>query len=200
MRAIFRRPHVGFSLIELLVTVSVAGTLASLALPSFAELIQNGRRTAVANELVATMLQARSQAASSGRSIVVCAFDDADGNGRLDPGERRCTGVDWSRGWFAARWTDRDQDGRVDPDELDEPLRVFVNDQPGIVVRAPGFANAPSPAGVAVLRPSDRFSSNGTITVCDRRGADFARALIVSGNGRARLSSRAADGRGLSCP
>lgn len=200
MRAASPRPHAGFSLVELLVTVSVAGTLASLALPSFGELIQDSRRTAVVNELLATLIQARSQAARSGQNIVVCAFEDADRNGRLDPRERRCTGSDWSHGWFAAHWTDNNRDGRVDADELDEPLRTFVNDQPGVAARAPGFANAPAPSGIAVLRPFDRFSSNGTITVCDRRGARAARALIVSGNGRARIASQAADGRALACP
>lgn len=191
--------HAGFSLLELLVTVSVAGTLATIAVPSLGRLVQDSRRTAVANELLATMLLARSQSAAQGRTVVVCGFDDRNRDGRLSDAELRCAGSDWSAGWFVAVWDDADHDGRVDTGELSAPLRVSANGEAGISVRVNGLANAPLPAGTAALRPFDRNSSNGTITVCDRRGADEARALILSPNGRARLASRTAAGGPLTC-
>jgi type IV fimbrial biogenesis protein FimT len=186
----------GMSLLDLLVSVSVAGILAAAALPAFGSLLQDGRRTTVANELMTTVLRAHSEALL-GRSIVVCGLADANGNGRLDDTELRCSGADWSQGFFAARWSDADGDGRVGQGELDDVLRVYFNREPGVRIHAGRFGNAP--AGTAVLRGLDRFSSNGTITICDRRGAASARALILSVTGRARLSSRAADGHELDC-
>lgn len=187
----------GFSLLELMVTVSVAGTLASVAIPTFSHLLQDSRRTAVVNELVSTMLAARSRAAVSGRSIVVCGVRDANADGRPEPG---CAGHDWSGGWQAAAWSDANGDGRVQDGELDPPLRLYVNEQRGVRIEAPGFANAALPSGVAVLRPLDRFSSQGSLRICDARGSAAARALVISGSGRTRVTQASANGSPIPCP
>ena len=190
----------GASLLELLVTASVAGTLATLAVPSFGRLVQDQRRTTIVNELLASTMLARAEAARRGRSVVICGIDDANGNRQFDMGELRCGGRDWSAGWLVAAWDDLDEDGRVDAPELAPPLQTYVPEAPGVTVRAAGFGNAPGPAGTAALRPSDRLSSNGTVTVCDRRGSSEARALVLSGNGRARITDTGADGQPLACP
>lgn len=51
-----------------------------------------------------------------------------------------------------------------------------------------------------VFRPFRGRSTNGTLTVCDRRGGSAARAIIINNIGRPRLSAAASNGNPLSCP
>lgn len=190
----------GFSLFELLTTLSIAGVLASVAVPSLESLVLDGRRTAAVNDLLLTLLMARSETAKRGRSLVVCGVADSNGNGQIDPDERRCAGHDWSAGWLVGTWNDVDGDSVVDPPEL-APLRVF-NGVAGLRVTAGNFTASPpvSPQGTMLIKQFGRRTSNGTITVCDRRGARHARAVIVSSFGRARASPTRANGAPLTCP
>ena len=50
----------GFTLVELMITVSVIGVLAAIAYPSMTALINNSRAQAQASELAAGLQQARS--------------------------------------------------------------------------------------------------------------------------------------------
>jgi type IV fimbrial biogenesis protein FimT len=52
----------GFTIIELMVTLVIAGIIVSLAAPSFRDIIHNNRVTAAANEFTATMARAKSEA------------------------------------------------------------------------------------------------------------------------------------------
>lgn len=62
----------GFTLIELMVTVSVAGVLLAIAVPSFNQLIVTNRLTAQANEFVAAINFARSEAIKRNARLVLC--------------------------------------------------------------------------------------------------------------------------------
>jgi len=192
----------GYSLVELMAVVSIAGALSALAIPGFHTLILDNRRTTAVNELMATLLLARAEAIKRGQPVVVCGVRDADGDGILDTAERTCAGRNWSSGWVVGAWSDANGDRVVDPGEL-EVLRAHFFDSPTVVtVTAGSFAAQPpvAPAGTAVFKPFSSRSANGTITLCDRRGATHARGIIVSGSGRSRVTARRADGLPLACP
>lgn len=195
-------PTRGFTLLELLTTLAVVAVLAVVGVPTLDSLALDERRTAVVNQLLATLLLARSETAKRGKTLVVCGAIDADRSGALEPGEQRCAGHDWSEGWLVGVWTDTNGNSRVDGGEL-SVLRAF---QPGVAgrltVTAGNFTSSPpvGPAGTMLLKEFGRHSSNGTITVCDRRGPRAARAVIVSSLGRARASAMASDGTPLRCP
>jgi len=193
----------GYTLVELATVLCIAGVVASVAVPSLSTLAMNQRRTSVVNDLLTTLLLARSETLKrGGRPLVVCGIDDRDGDGALDPAERRCSGRDWTDGWMLGTWNDADGNAAVGPDEF-VPLRVFQTTPFGqLTVTAGNFTASPpvAPAGTMLIKAFGRRTSNGTITVCDRRGPAAARGVIVSSLGRARVSSKRADGTPLRCP
>ncbi|HJU40528.1 MAG TPA: GspH/FimT family pseudopilin [Tahibacter sp.] len=96
----------GFTLIELVVTLAVVAVLAVLALPSFTSTLGQSRMTAAANNLVAALNLARSEAIGRARAVSVCP--SADG--------ARCGGNDWNTGWIA--YVDGGVAGRFDGDDV----------------------------------------------------------------------------------
>lgn len=193
----------GYTLVELMATLCIAGIVAAVAVPSLTVLAQNERRSAMTSRLLATLLVARSETLKrGGRPLVICGADDADGNGNLDPPELRCAGHDWTDGWMIGAWDDSDADSTVDPAEF-TPLRVFPSGSAGrLTVTAGNFLASPPvrPAGTLLFKAFGRRTSNGTITICDARGPGEARAVIVSSVGRSRVSPRRSDGSALRCP
>lgn len=69
--AVHRRKVSGFTLVELLVTILVAGILASMAAPSFTGIIASQRTKSVASDLHNTLVGARSEATKRNLSITV---------------------------------------------------------------------------------------------------------------------------------
>lgn len=66
----------GFTLIEMLVTLSVVAILINLAVPSFTALLNTNRLAAQANDLVGAMMIARSEAIRLNQRVVLCRSDD----------------------------------------------------------------------------------------------------------------------------
>lgn len=182
MKARLARHH-GVTLLELLVALAVAGVLAALAIPAFTTLIQDNRRTVVLNELVSSLLLARSEAAKRGQAVSVCGSTAA---GFPDCGG----GENWDAGWQV--FVDPDADGNLAA--ATDRLRVFRVDYPvtiRITTVGPGHLS---------LRPFNQDGTSALVTVCDKRGAAQARGVILTGNGRARTVEKKADGSALSCP
>lgn len=68
----------GFTLIELVVTMSVAAILVAIAVPSFSNMMASNRLTAVANDFVMSASEARLEAIRRNSGTQLCA---ASGNG-----------------------------------------------------------------------------------------------------------------------
>lgn len=84
----------GFTLLELLIVIAIAGILASMALPSLRSLLLNQRVRAGTEELHASISLARSEAAMRGLSDTISVV----------PTDTSVT-KDWAKGWTVTATT-----------------------------------------------------------------------------------------------
>ncbi|MEO5734650.1 MAG: GspH/FimT family pseudopilin [Rubrivivax sp.] len=76
-----KRPRRGFTLIELMVVIAIAGVLLLLAAPSFRDMIQMQRLRGASAQFVTDMQFARSQAVAQGRLMRVVLGQVSSGGG-----------------------------------------------------------------------------------------------------------------------
>jgi len=169
----------GYSLLELIVTITIGAVLVGLATPALRGLILDSRQVGDINALVHAVQLARSEAAKRRRPVVLCKTVD-----RIHCGNSNVT---WDQGWMVFANKDDQQPPQR---SADEPL-IWAH-QPAMVGSITGNrANFQ-------FRPFFWRSTNGTITFCDERGVAAARAVIISYTGRPRVSHQG-PGRRLSC-
>ncbi len=101
-----QRPDTGFTLIDVIVALVVAGVLLTIAVPSMHDFIQDSRITTNTNEIVLSLSLARTQAVTRHTTVSLCASDDG-----ID-----CTATDWELGWIV--FTDNGVLGAVDADDI----------------------------------------------------------------------------------
>jgi type IV fimbrial biogenesis protein FimT len=65
----------GFTLIEAMVTIAVAGILLSIAIPSFSKMIERNRISSATNEFMSAMMLTRSEAVTRTIPTSICASD-----------------------------------------------------------------------------------------------------------------------------
>lgn len=153
----------GFTLIEMMVTIAVLAVLVAIATPSFTTVINNNRLTSQANELVAALHTARSEALKINAPVSVCRSADGE----------TCAGANgaWEQ-WVV-----------VDPD--DDMLRHAQSRAPVEVsadahtVSFRGNGMAQSVANITVCLPTTRPAENlrrisigaaGRVTVSSENG------------------------------
>ena len=170
----------GFTLRELLCTLSVGAILLGLAVPSFRAFVLDARRTADVNGFVLAVQVARSEAIKRGETVVLCQTFDGHRCGNDEVG--------YGSGWLVF----------ADSDSTRPPQR---SDAKPVI-----YAYRPESTGTIVgnreyfdFRPIQTRSTNGTLVFCDERGGSSARAVIVSYTGRPRVDSVDPDGKRLVC-
>ncbi|WP_169168760.1 GspH/FimT family pseudopilin [Acidovorax sp. SRB_24] len=91
----------GFTAIELLVTVSIVGVLATMAAPSFTPLIEGWRVRQTTEQLQSTLYYARSEAIKRGGRVAIQKLPNNTNGCTTASGTR-----DWDCGWFVCEDTD----------------------------------------------------------------------------------------------
>lgn len=158
----------GFTMIELMTTVSVIGILAGIAAPSLNSLIEHQRTSAAINSLTTHMALARVAAITRNRRAVLCPSMD---------GSQCRTDTDWSGGWMLFM----DDDGNRKPDAGEDVLRVDMTP-------TSQHLRVISTTGRQQLRylPDGRSAgTNLTLSICNKAG-QLLGAVIVNNMGRPR--------------
>lgn len=171
-----------FSLVEVMVTLAVAGVLLAAAAPGFMAMVYNDRISAEINGLLADVDLARLEAIKRNRDVVLCRSSDG----------RHCSrstgpNADWSSGWIV--YVNSDGDTKRDPEE---PLLQVRSALPqGMSLRFNQWWR--------VIYHPNGGARNGTFTLCDFRGSKHARALILYYTGRPRVSDKRPGSHPLDC-
>jgi type IV fimbrial biogenesis protein FimT len=185
----------GFTLFELFVTLAVAGILVAVATPSLTVFVQNNRETSEGNSLVMSLDYARSEAIKEDATIQICASSDGQTcNVAAGAGA-------WASGWIVTTTT-------AAPTVLQVMSQLGANN-----TLSASFDSGAGPANISqVTFQPDGFvqAAAGSnvynityFTLCDERGATFARDVEISPIGSVQSSSTAGQtlaGAALTCP
>jgi len=177
--------HQGFTLIELMVTVSIAAILLGIAIPSFTTTISSNRMTTNANELITALNLARSEAIKRGQQVTVR--------------RKGTTSAQWESGWDV--FVDSDgsnafnDDGAAPLCDIGEDclLRTYDALPSGFTLRTGNSVYK----DYAAYLPSgfSKSSAGDTFRLCNGTDTSASRAITINAVGRARSSTST-----TSCP
>jgi len=168
----------GFTMIELMITLSIVAILVGLAAPSLRETIMSIRITGQTNDLISDLAVARSEAAKRNVPVIVCTSD----NGAT------CTATAWNLGWLV--YPDVNVSGTQQvATEKALKTRGALEGQNTLT-----FTCAPT-ANSVTYRPTGTTGSPSAIfTLCDTRTTvNAGRTVAINATGRA-ISAR------VTCP
>jgi len=147
------QPMAGFTLIELIITVVIAGILASLAIPAFSGLMAEQRAKAVATDLVIALTKARSEAVKRNANVTLAA--NAGG---------------WQNGW---QITDTSSNILENHGAVPTAIAIsaaFTGTGPGVIYQSSGRLHPTSTGAVSFTITSTQSASGYRCVTTDLGG------------------------------
>ena len=170
----------GFTLIELMMTLSIAAILLTVAVPSYITFTQNSRITAQTNKVITAVSLARGEASKRGTRVVLCRSNEV---GQADPdcSGNSGTAKDWSNGWLVFAVGTARSTPLYDPAQNDVWIAQFETED-NIMIKTVG-ANDKN----LEFNPDGTTNEGGgtaKFAICDDRGAAKGKLVEVSPVGR----------------
>lgn len=164
------RQYAGFSLFEMLIVISIAAILGAIAVPSMHTFMQNQRSSSAAAGLIYSLNYARSEAIKEDASVQVCASTDG----------ATCSGAsNWATGWIV-----------LAPSSV-LPLQVVGALATGMTVSVtPGTTSTITFQGSGQTLQAAGVGNLYAFTLCDSRGATFAREVEVNYSGTIQAAAK----------
>ncbi|MCP4769726.1 MAG: prepilin-type N-terminal cleavage/methylation domain-containing protein [Gammaproteobacteria bacterium] len=158
--------NAGFTLTELLITVTILSLVMAIGVPSMREFIKNDRLVTQINTLVGHLAYARSEAVLRHQPVVICASSN----------QSSCSTNNWASGWIIFVDTDNNSDFSAGEDMLRQ------------VEELSGSNTLTSSVGSIAIYDKRGFAPNsvGSFTLCDDRGDAHKKAITISVTGRVR--------------
>lgn len=175
-------PQAGFTLFELMLTVALAALILALAIPNFMQFAANNRLSGAANDMLAAIHIARTEAIKRRVPTAMCFTTTPNAT------TPACDGTG-KQGWVS--WVDTDNDFVVDA--TNEPILArHVALASAVTVKTFPVTNSAylgyMPTGFLRVSATDVTGA----VICDKRGAgamysggpSYARGLVISPTGR----------------
>ncbi len=173
--------QLGFNLIELLVTLSVVGILATIGLPNLRDFLLNNKLTSRTNKLVSTFNFTRGEAIMQNGPIHITAVI-AD---------------DWGKGWTI--WVDRNGTGELETDVTPPEILHEVKFSGTTTIKVDQtFKNILSaPLENELKERTLSYRGDGTLAltqpiqfhICDNRTGEKGRTIEIRPTGRVALTN-----------
>lgn len=165
--------HAGFSLVELMVVLTIVALMASLGTPSLILFIRASTVTTATTELASAIHYARSEAVKRGWPVTICKSSTVNADNPA------CShAANWRDGWLV--FVDKDIDGVVDNGETS--LRVGKPPSSDVDITSNNFTNRIS------YLATGTSNNNGSFTLCAN---NIARKIVINKTGRLRIESEA---------
>jgi type IV fimbrial biogenesis protein FimT len=176
-----KRTQHGFTLYELMITVSIVGVVLAFSVPNLQAFTQNSRMTSTANDLHAAFHLARSESSRAKTNITICASANsmaADAN---------CGGT-WDQGYIVFV----DENGDLLKSQDESVLRAHPKIAKGVSLAVENDATYFSYSSTGLGRQD--VDGMSRVVMCDERGnvvaaggSSASRLFIVTPLGRATI-------------
>ncbi len=160
----------GFTMLELMIALSIGAILATIAVPSYQSMMVQSRLATQSNEFLTALHFSRSEAVKRGMRVTMC---------KSSSGTTCTTGSGWQNGWIV--YSDSGTTGAID--SSDQILRVFPALKGSTMDGGTRFTNwiAYLPNGSSQGSGYSGLVGNGTFILCNNTKG---RKIIINNTGR----------------
>lgn len=176
------RSSSGSTLIELLIVLAIVGILITSATGDFSQIFAKNQQESILSALLSHHHLARSEAIKNNKVTLLCKSNNG----------QQCTPeAQWHHGWIL--FQDLDNNKKVGTSERIYYVQQSLHNNLTLNYRGFGSHN--------YIRyfPNGRSTSNGTFTLCNKKGEAYKKAFIIARTGRARISHLAPGNKALVC-